>query len=186
MAIKIISILPAFITEIIDRITIWKVEKKQYNKYQFPHKDRVPEGEYFSKIVHMERTQTRWKKDAIAVYYDMVSFADMFDKVNNLTDSEDELEVLHIKQIYTYNSIALDDLLKSMSSASVFNYWSALDMNKCIGITEKIFLEYRDECGIGGIYSRRYWNESFFVDLYNNQYNEASDEEEDFCMEYDN
>ena len=145
-----------------------------YGKYRLPLEADVPPDQYYSEIVHIENTTTRSDKEAIAVYYKITKFSDVFKKANNLLKKGEKLKIYYIKQIYPIDSEAYLDFIESMYEALELPYDVQIDMDQCVGVTEDISLGYTSRSGIGGINARRYWEDDDFIALYQYQYGDSS------------
>ena len=139
-------------------------KKLGFSDYRLPYADTIPADQYYSKIVHIEDTVTRSGKKAIAVFYKIIKFSDMYQKVNKLYDCKTKR--LHIKQIYPLDSQPYVDFLQAMHETLDIAYEDELDMEQVINVTEAIKISYTSSSGIGGISSRVYWDRESFVELY--------------------
>lgn len=164
-------------------------KKLGFGKYRLPRTDEVPPGLYYSVIAHIEETLTRAGNEAIAVFYDIAKFSDVYRKVNGLRQCGEVLKVLYIKQIYPTNSEPYRSFLESMYDALGLDYEDDIDLNDCIGVQEAISLAYGSVSGIGGIQKRFPVDEEYFIELYkeSNIVVASSDERSDVeCDEYGN
>ena len=164
-------------------------KKLGFGKYHLPRMDEVPADYYCSEIVHIEETLTRAGNEAIAVFYDIAKFSDVYRKVNGLRQCGEVLKVLYIKQIYPTNSEPYRSFLESMYDALGLDYEDDIDLNDCIGVQEAISLAYGSVSGIGGIQKRFPVDEEYFIELYkeSNIVVASSDERSDVeCDEYGN
>ena len=145
-----------------------EIPKKQlgFGKYRLPRVDEVPADYYCSEIVHIEETLTRAGNEAIAVFYDIAKFSDVYRKVNGLRKCGEVLKVHYIKQIYPINSEPYRSFLESMYEALGLDYEDDIDLNDCIGVQEAISLAYGSVSGIGGIQERCPVDEEYFKELY--------------------
>ncbi len=154
-----------------------------FSDYRLPYVDTIPADQYYSKIVHIEATLTRSGKKAIAVYYKIIKFSDMYQKVNKLSDRE--TKILHIKQIYPLDSQPYVDFLQAMHDILGIAYEDELDIEQVINITEAIKISYSSSSGIGGISSRMYWNRKGFIKLYQDKIATTSAINDHYDVEYD-
>ena len=158
-------------------------KKLGFSDYCLPYVEIVPADRYYSKIVHIEDAVTRSGKKAIAVYYKIIKFSDMYQKVNKLSDRK--TKILHIKQIYPLDSQPYVDFLQAMHEALGIAYEEELDMEQIINVTETIEISYSSYSGIGGISSRGYWDRENFIELYQEKNAHISTIDEYHDIEYD-
>ena len=155
--------------------------KPGWSQYVFPREDTVPADTYYSLIVHIEHTLTQSKREkAIAVYYDIAKFSDYNKKANKLFKNGEKLNVLHIKQVYPIESDAYDRFVDAMYEELGLDSNEEITFDMCIGLTEAITIGYVSRTGIGGINSRRYWDDKAFVEYYNYQQEAYASAYEDY------
>ena len=100
------------------------ITRRNYNVYNFPTENTVPEGHYWIRIDNISESITTTGKTAIDVYYTF----------------QDETGKLHkVKMRYTDGSIAQDEFFDAMVEAGVDE---GADITDAIGITEEIDFEY--------------------------------------------
>ena len=159
-----------------------------YGKYYFPEAETVPPDYYYSKIVHIENKRTVSGKEAIAVYYIIAKFSDVYNNINNLCDKSKKINKLYIKQVYPLDSDAYEKFLEDMYDELGLDYSEEISHDMCIGLTEAYSICYRSPTGIGGITSRTYWDEDNFVELYKQEQERLSSAyaQELECDEYGN
>lgn len=159
----------------------------EYVKYRLPTVDNVPTDRYYSMIVHIETTTTyRSNKKAIAVYYDIAKFSDVYRKANKLFKKDDEkIKVLYIKQIYPLDSDAYPLFLKAMHEALYLSDEEDIDLMNCIGVTEWISLGYSNFSPIGGIQQRSPWEYEDFKYLYEEENSTVTSSDDGIGLECD-
>lgn len=158
-----------------------------YGKYCFPEAETVPPDYYYSKIVHIGNKRTVSGKEAIAVYYIIAKFSDVYNKINKLCDKGKKINELHIKQVYPLDSDAYEKFLEDMYKELGLDYDEEITMDMCIDLTEAITIGYISASGIGGITSRRYWDEESFLELYEKEQERFKPAYDDIeCDEYGN
>ena len=140
--------------------------KLGYGGYMLPQYDNVPAGDYYSRITNVERITSKGKP-GISVCYKMMKFQDAYQKVNNIYKSNQDPKIYKIKQIYPFDSQAYDRFLEAMYEALELDYKEDIALEDIIGITEVIGISYSKHSDIGGISTRRPWDEESFVYLYN-------------------
>lgn len=160
-------------------------KKLGFGKYRLPYIDEVPADWYCSEIVHIEETFTRAGDEAIAVFYNVAKFSDVYRKVNGLRKSGEKMKVFYIKQIYPINSDPHRQFLESMYDALDLDYEDDIDLGDCIGVEEAISLAYGSVSGIGGIQKRCPIDEDYFIELYEQSNEAVASSEECSGIEYD-
>lgn len=165
--------------------TLSKTRTLGYSDYRLPYLDAVPADMYYSKIVHVENTTTYSGKAAIAVFYKMVKFSDVYRTINKLSSAPKEVKQFKIKQIYPLDSQPYADFLEAMYAMLGVNHDEKLDMQKLIGLKEAITIAYTNSNGIGGISYRREWRKSYFVELYEQPVASVSAEDNCEYIDYD-
>lgn len=104
--------------------------RRNYNIYNFPTENIVPEGHYWIRVDDISESITTTGKSAIDVYYTF----------------QDENEKLYkVKMRYADGSIAQDEFFDAMVEAGVND---GADIADTIGITEEIDLEYVGNFGV--------------------------------------
>ena len=161
-------------------------KKLGYGKYRLPNIDDVPADYYYSIIMHIEDTVTsRTNKKAIAVYYDIAKFSDVYKKANKLFKDGEKLNVLHIKQIYPLDSDAYILFLEAMHKALNIDHEHDISWDDCIGISEWISLGYTSTYGIGGIQERTLWDDEDFIYMYEEEHATVTSSNDSIDWEYD-
>lgn len=108
--------------------------------FDFPKMDVVPAGYYYSEILDVQPRVTSKGKKCIDVVYDLQGF---HKKLGDHT----------IRLSYPEGSQALLDLYKAMLKAGIP---AGKNMSAAVGVTERIYLVYDEEDGIGRIHKRVY------------------------------
>ena len=160
-------------------------KKPGWSQYVFPREDTVPPDSYYSEIVKIENTITYSKEKAIAVYYKIAKFSDVYKKANHLSEKNEKLKILYIKQVYPINSDAYDRFIDTMYEELGLNDDENITVDDCIGLTEAISIGYISRSGIGSIMDRCYWDEECFVEQYQEQQQICSGDNDYYGIEYD-
>ena len=161
-------------------------KKLGYGKYRLPNIDDVPADQYYSMIVHIENTTTsRSNKKAVAVYYDIAKFSDVYRKVNKFFKEGEKVKELYIKQIYPLSSDSYILFLEAMHDALNVSYEEDIDLNDCIGVTECISLGYSNFSPIGGIQQRYPWEYGDFKYLYEEENSTVASSDDGIGLECD-
>ena len=172
-------------SEAASKQTLPRPSKMGWSKYILPTEDIVPADRYFSKIMHIERTNTYLKEEAFAVYYSIAKFSDVYKKVNNLFEHNEKPNVLYIKQIYPLESDRYCAFMEAMYDALELDDDEEIPMDRCIGITENILIGYRSGSGIGGITDRCRWSKEDFEEYYQQQQQIYASSNDYYGIEYD-
>ena len=162
-----------------------------YGEYIFPNIDDVPADQYYSVISHIENAHTRAGEQAIAVYYDIAKFSDVYRKINKLSKKNEQIKILKIKQLYPLESDPYMRFLEAMYEALNIAFDETINFEDCIGLREAIKIGYTSRSGIGGILQRCPFDEQGFIDMYEDEqekYSSAIPVEDEYveCDEWGN